>query len=109
MKTDIHPQYEDIKVICSCGNEFTTRSTLGEELHVEVCSSCHPFYTGKPLRRGRSRRRTRLTSPDNKRAARFGRFAQTCRFGRGILVGERDPDYMSQDSFSLRNPNNGIE
>lgn len=47
MKPDIHPQYQDIKVICSCGNEFTTRSTLGEELHVEVCSACHPFYTGK--------------------------------------------------------------
>jgi large subunit ribosomal protein L31 len=47
MKPDIHPQYQDIKVICSCGNEFTTRSTLKEELRVEVCSSCHPFYTGK--------------------------------------------------------------
>ncbi len=48
MKADIHPKYEDIKVVCSCGNEFVTRSTLGEkELHVEVCSSCHPFYTGK--------------------------------------------------------------
>ena len=39
--------YAAIKVICSCGNEFTTRSTLGQDLHVEVCSSCHPFYTGK--------------------------------------------------------------
>lgn len=47
MKPDIHPQYQDIRVICSCGNEFTTRSTLKDELHVEVCSSCHPFYTGK--------------------------------------------------------------
>lgn len=48
MKADIHPQYGDIKVVCSCGNEFVTRSTMGrEELHVEVCSSCHPFYTGK--------------------------------------------------------------
>jgi len=48
MKADIHPHYEDIKVVCSCGNEFVTRSTLGqEELHVEVCSSCHPFFTGK--------------------------------------------------------------
>jgi large subunit ribosomal protein L31 len=47
MKPEIHPQYQEIKVICSCGNEFTTRSTLKEELHVEVCSSCHPFYTGK--------------------------------------------------------------
>ena len=47
MKADIHPEYQEIKVICSCGNDFTTRSTLGEELHVEVCSQCHPFYTGK--------------------------------------------------------------
>jgi large subunit ribosomal protein L31 len=47
MKPEIHPDYSEIKVICSCGSEFTTRSTLSEELHVEVCSSCHPFYTGK--------------------------------------------------------------
>jgi len=47
MKPEIHPNYADIKVVCSCGNEFTTRSTLGQDLHVEVCSSCHPFYTGK--------------------------------------------------------------
>jgi large subunit ribosomal protein L31 len=47
MKPEIHPNYTAIKVVCSCGNEFTTRSTLGQDLHVEVCSSCHPFYTGK--------------------------------------------------------------
>ena len=47
MKAEIHPDYAAIKVICSCGNEFTTRSTLGQDLHVEVCSSCHPFFTGK--------------------------------------------------------------
>ena len=47
MKPKIHPEYKEIKVICSCGNTFATRSTLGKELHVEVCSSCHPFYTGK--------------------------------------------------------------
>ncbi len=47
MKPDIHPDYSEIKVICSCGNEFMTRSTLGKELHVEVCSACHPFFTGK--------------------------------------------------------------
>ena len=47
MKAGIHPKYEEIKVSCSCGNSFTTRSTLGRELHVEVCSVCHPFYTGK--------------------------------------------------------------
>ena len=47
MKAKTHPKYEDIKVVCSCGNEFVTRSTLGTDLHIEVCSACHPFYTGK--------------------------------------------------------------
>ena len=48
MQKDIHPAYENIKVVCSCGNTFETRSTSGkEELHLDVCSSCHPFYTGK--------------------------------------------------------------
>ena len=47
MKPEIHPQYHEIKVICSCGNEFVTRSTLKDELHIEVCSACHPFYSGK--------------------------------------------------------------
>lgn len=48
MKKDIHPAYKEVKVTCSCGNSFETRSTLGEAtLHVEVCSKCHPFYTGK--------------------------------------------------------------
>ena len=46
MKTDIHPQYLETKVTCSCGNTFTTRS-VKEELHVELCNQCHPFYTGK--------------------------------------------------------------
>ena len=47
MKSDIHPQYNEINVSCSCGNAFKTRSTMKKALHVEVCSSCHPFYTGK--------------------------------------------------------------
>ncbi|MEO8650219.1 MAG: 50S ribosomal protein L31 [Acidobacteriota bacterium] len=47
MKQEIHPNYQDINVVCACGNSFTTRSTLGEELHVEICSDCHPFFTGK--------------------------------------------------------------
>lgn len=46
MKKDIHPQYYDCTVTCSCGNTFKTRSTK-KELRVEICSSCHPFYTGK--------------------------------------------------------------
>ena len=48
MKADTHPKYEDVNVTCSCGNTFVTRSTLGKpQYHVEVCSACHPFYTGK--------------------------------------------------------------
>ena len=47
MKTEIHPEYKEITVACSCGNSFKTRSTLGKELQVEVCAECHPFYTGK--------------------------------------------------------------
>jgi large subunit ribosomal protein L31 len=47
MKPDIHPAYQEITVTCACGNTFTTRSTLGQDLHVEICSACHPFYTGK--------------------------------------------------------------
>ncbi len=47
MKADIHPAYSEIKVTCSCGNTFNTRSTLGHDLHLDVCSACHPFYTGK--------------------------------------------------------------
>ncbi|MGH8656136.1 MAG: 50S ribosomal protein L31 [Gammaproteobacteria bacterium] len=47
MKPDIHPTYEEITVTCSCGNTFKTRSTLAKDLHIDVCSACHPFYTGK--------------------------------------------------------------
>lgn len=47
MKEGIHPGYNEIKVLCSCGNNFMTHSTLKGELHVEVCSACHPFFTGK--------------------------------------------------------------
>ena len=46
MKADIHPEYVPSHVRCTCGNEFWTRSTK-PELHVEICSNCHPFYTGK--------------------------------------------------------------
>ena len=46
MKADIHPKYDDASVTCSCGNVFTTKSTK-DELSVELCNECHPFYTGK--------------------------------------------------------------
>ena len=47
MKPKIHPEYTTITVTCSCGHSWDTRSALGRDLHVEVCSQCHPFYTGK--------------------------------------------------------------
>lgn len=47
MKADIHPAYAEINVTCSCGSIFTTRSTVGKDLTIEVCAQCHPFYTGK--------------------------------------------------------------
>jgi large subunit ribosomal protein L31 len=46
MKQGIHPEYKQAKVRCACGNNFLTRSTK-DDIHVEVCSVCHPFYTGK--------------------------------------------------------------
>ena len=46
MKKDIHPEYEDAKIICACGNVIKTRSTK-KELHVNTCSACHPYYTGQ--------------------------------------------------------------
>ena len=46
MKAEIHPEYQEARVHCACGNEFTTRSTVAE-IRVEICSACHPFFTGK--------------------------------------------------------------
>ena len=47
MKADLHPAYEEIEATCGCGNVIKTRSTLGKSIHLDVCSACHPFYTGK--------------------------------------------------------------
>ena len=47
MKQGIHPEYQNVVIKCACGNEVQTRSTKGGEMHVEICSKCHPFYTGK--------------------------------------------------------------
>jgi large subunit ribosomal protein L31 len=46
MKEGIHPKYELTKITCACGNVFETRSTV-KDIHVEICSACHPFFTGK--------------------------------------------------------------
>ncbi|AWB68795.1 50S ribosomal protein L31 [Saccharobesus litoralis] len=47
MKSGIHPEYAEITAKCSCGNVIKTRSTVGKDLNLDVCSECHPFYTGK--------------------------------------------------------------
>ncbi len=47
MKAGIHPAYDNVKVICACGSSFDTRSTHKGDLRVEICSSCHPFFTGR--------------------------------------------------------------
>ena len=47
MKQGIHPEYKEITATCSCGNVIKTRSTLGKDINLDVCGSCHPFYTGK--------------------------------------------------------------
>lgn len=47
MKQGIHPEYNEITAICSCGNKMAIRSTLSSDINLDVCSACHPFYTGK--------------------------------------------------------------
>ena len=48
MKKEIHPNYHDVDVVCACGAKFKTKTTAEQNLiHVEICSQCHPFYTGK--------------------------------------------------------------
>jgi large subunit ribosomal protein L31 len=47
MKSDIHPRYEAVTATCSCGNKISTRSTFTEDFSIDVCSQCHPFFTGK--------------------------------------------------------------
>ncbi len=46
MKKGIHPEYKEVEVVCACGNTFKTRSTV-KDIHVEICSACHPFFTGR--------------------------------------------------------------
>ena len=47
MRAGIHPEYTTSKIVCLCGNSIETRSTGAEEIHIEICSACHPFYTGQ--------------------------------------------------------------
>ena len=47
MKKGIHPEYEDVEIVCACGNVIKTKSTRKGKINIEICSKCHPFYTGK--------------------------------------------------------------
>ncbi len=73
MKQEIHPNYAEINVVCACGNNFKTRSTMGEDLNIEICSECHPFFTGKQKLVDTAGRVDRF----NKRYARSGTSAET--------------------------------
>jgi len=74
MKASIHPDYKVIKVSCSCGHQFETGSTMSQpQLNIEVCSQCHPFYTGKQklvdtggrVQRFRDRYKSRVSQQSN--------------------------------------------
>jgi len=75
MKQEIHPNYEEINVVCACGNNFKTRSTMGEDLNIEICSECHPFFTGKQKLVDTAGRVDRF----NKRYARSGATAEAAK------------------------------
>ena len=72
MKQATHPEYHEVKVVCTCGNQFSTRSTIkGDVMSADVCSECHPFYTGKQKQVGKEGQVARF-------GQRFGQF-----FGKG--------------------------
>ena len=71
MKTGIHPEYVETQVTCGCGNQFNTRSTKQNgAINVEVCSACHPFYTGKQRIMDTGGRVARFEARYGKRAGR---------------------------------------
>jgi large subunit ribosomal protein L31 len=76
MKAGIHPQYKPTRIVCVCGNVIETRSTFEkDELHVEICASCHPFFTGKQKlldKAGRVERFRRRYAKDDKKGATKG-------------------------------------
>ena len=72
MKTGIHPGYYNTKIVCACGSVIETRATSKEVLHVEICSACHPFFTGKQKlvdTAGRIERYRRKYAPKGETAA----------------------------------------
>ena len=92
MKQGIHPQYEEATVFCSCGNSFKTRSTKSE-LHVELCSQCHPFYTGKQKFVDTGGRVQRF-------ADKFGNAAAAVREKEAALASKQERDARAADKAS---------
>jgi large subunit ribosomal protein L31 len=85
MKQDLHPTYHaDAKVVCACGNTFTVGSTM-PELHIDICSTCHPFYTGKQKLVDTARRVERFQERTSKQAA-----AATERKGKKVKKAKAD-------------------
>ncbi|MDF1759578.1 MAG: 50S ribosomal protein L31 [Coxiellaceae bacterium] len=76
MQADIHPAYNEIKVTCSCGHSFETRSTLNKELHLDICSKCHPFYTGQQKMVDTAGRVERFNKKYGKKAAGIKKAAE---------------------------------
>jgi large subunit ribosomal protein L31 len=78
MKKNAHPEYHDTQVTCTCGNSFTTRSTVsGSTIHSDVCSQCHPFYTGKQKILDTGGRVARFEARYAKMAKKDGETAET--------------------------------
>src|SRR5919201_1694671 len=92
MKQGIHPEYVEAHVTCTCGNEFTTRSTK-PELHVEICSNCHPFYTG----------RQKLVDTGG-RVERFRRRAAKSRRRRAWRLARKRPPKLAPGAAVSRRP-----
>lgn len=85
MKPSIHPKYVEVEVRCACGNTFKTKSTK-PELHLEICSNCHPFFTGRQKlidTEGRVERFTKrfgtVTAADRKQAVKAAKAAKTAK------------------------------
>ncbi len=98
MKSGIHPEYVETTVTCTCGNSFTTRSTAKNGvIHADICSSCHPFYTGKQKILDTGGRVARFERRFGKKAARqqvaghsaARPLARSRRAGRAPLSGQR--------------------
>src|ERR1700748_1158810 len=109
-KEKIHPNYAAVRVMCACGNNFTTRSTHKGDLHVEICSNCHPFFTGKQKlldtagRVERFRRKyakSDWAKAEAKKEASCNRRSSSPRYGEGFLLhAEMSLSFVRGNSFA---------